>query len=726
MTSSICQLQYISVYSDDSSYHYNKFNYELFKLLRECPVDLIQMNDSFGYFETSFRLGLKNNIDLFAFPEQYMTLFGKNAKDELTEYSRMFTKSEIKIFIIDPSLSDHSFYADLISEFEFSYVHVVGNNPSITSLYDPNILFEDASSLIQLLQRDQEDIYLYLKKIDPEYDISDLSINSEMLLFDKNPYYYSNITENNYFILNQIIGNNWLEPVSPDKNDEKLYPEPNKRVENIITQVHTLDRFLTFFYDHDPQLLKGTASNPHYPILILVGPYVSKPHSNIVKGKAKTKKQKTVSKLLLCEQNKSYSFTADNEAGEILSQKEIAYTLFEVSTKLLYLDYISSLHARYTYSPVIRLPRITKSINAEVAFLNNSFPQNESKNVTIEKFGKKISSLILDDRIKDLIKERDGQIFIISDLPLEWMYIDEVPLCFTHDVCRIPEFNNNAIVNSVIAHKRQSFVITDDIIKRTLVIHCASDSDKIMQEAFKIVDSFKKDYGFQSVYCKDIDDIKDALEQYQPHLLIFDCHGTYDKKTEQCYLIIDDDNGITLSGDDIVANGIFAPLIFISACSTMPPNGLTNLLTDAFMQAGALSVTATLLPLDIHDASVSIVRLLSKLRLKENSLFHCNWLQFISHVLRTSLFHEALRYEQEHGNETAIKMTHEDVAKLLIETMVFHHRKNSIEKLKKIISDRKDSPTFNVLKNDWMSYTIIGRADLIYFDNWLKQHNKYG
>lgn len=726
MTSSICQLQYISVYSNDSSYHYNEFNYELFRLLRECPVDLIQMSDSFGYFETSFRLGLKNNIDLFAFPEQYMKLFGEKAKDELIEYSRMFTKSVIKVFIIDPSLSDHSFYADLVSKFEYSYVHVVGNNPSITSLYDADILFKDASSLIRLLQRDQEKIHLYLKDLDSEYDISNLSINPKKLLFDNNPYYYSNITENNYFILNQIIGNNWLEPVNPDKNDERLYPESHKRVDNIITQVHTLDRFLTFFYDHDPQLLDGTASNPHYPTLILVGPYVSIPHGNIIKEKSKTKKQKAASKLLLCEQNKSYSYTVDDEVGEILSPKEIAYTLLEVNTKLLYLDYISWLHARFTYSPIIRLPRITKSINAEVAFLNNSFPQNESKNVTIEKFGEKISSLILDDRIKDLIKERDGQIFVISDLPLEWMYIDEIPLCFTHDVCRIPEFNNNAIVNSVIAHKRQSFVITDDIIKRTLIIHCASDSDKTMQETFRIIDSFKKDYEFQSVYCKNVDEIKDALVQHQPHLLIFDCHGTYDKKTEQCYLIIDDDNGITLSGDDIVTNGISAPLVFISACSTMPPNGLTNLLTDAFTEAGALSVTATLLPLDIHDASVSIVRLLSKLRLKENSLFHCNWLQFISHVLRTNLFHEALRYEREHGNELAIKMTHTDTAKLLSKTMVFHHRKDSIEELKKIISGRKDSPTFNVLKNDWMSYTIIGRADLIYFDNWLKQHNKYG
>lgn len=555
----------------------------------------------------------------------------------------------------------------------------------------------------------------------------DLSINPEKLLFDQNPYHYSNITENNYFTLNQIIGNNWIEPINPDNNnDESIYPEPHRRIDNVITQVHTLDRFITFFYEHIPHLLEGTASNPHYPILILVSPYISIPHSKMTKGIARTKKQRVVSKLLLCEQNKSYSYVnvVDEKISNILSQHEIAHVLSEMNNKLLYLDYISWLHARFTYSPVIRLPRISKSINTEVAFLNNSFPQNESKNITIEKFGKKITSLVLDDQIKDLLKERDGQIFVISDLPLEWMYIDGLPLCFTHDVCRIPEFNNNAIVNSVIAHKRRRFAIEDDIIKKTLVIHCASDSDDAMQNAFKVIDSFKESYGFQSINCKNVQEIKKAIEKYQPHLLIFDCHGVYDKKSEQCHLIIDDDNGVVLSGDDIVAKGISAPLVFISACSTMPPNGLTNLLTDAFMEAGALSVTATLLPLNIHDASVSIVCLLSKLRLKENSLIHCNWLQFVSHVLRTTLFHEALRYEREHGNEIAIKMTNDDNAKLLADTMVFHNRTKSIQRLKKIISSRKDSPTFNVLKNDWMSYTIIGRADLIYFNNWLRRHDK--
>lgn len=635
MVSSICQLQYISIYLDDLSYQYNKFNYELFSLLRECPADLMQLSDPFGYYETSFRLGLMNNLDLFAFPEQYLRLFGKKAKDRLIEYSQLFTKSKIKVFIIEPKLLDHSFYADLISKFDVSYVHIINNSPSVTSYYNADILFKDARGLIQLLQRDQERIYAYLKRVDSNYDISNLSINPEKILFEQNPYHYSNITENNYFTLNQIIGNNWIEPVNPDRNDESIYPKPSKRVNNIITQVHTLDRFITFFYEQNPLLLKGTASNPHYPILILVSPYISIMYSGVIKKSAKTKKQRAVSKLFLSEQNKSYSYTVDDEISNILSYHEIGQVLLEINTKLLYLDYISWLHSRFTYSPVIRLPRVTKSINAEVAFLNNSFPQNESKNITIEKFGKKITSLVLDDQIKDLIKERDGQIFVISDLPLEWMYIDGLPLCFTHDVCRIPEFNNNAIVNSVIAHKRRRFVIEDDVIKKTLVIHCASDSDDVMQNAFKVIDSFKESYGFQSINCKNVQEIKKAIEKYQPHLLIFDCHGAYDKKSEQCHLIIDDDNGVVLSGDDIVAKGISAPLVFISACSTMPPNGLTNLLTDAFMEAGALSVTATLLPLNIHDASVTIVRLLSKLRLKENSSIHCNWLQFVSHVSRT-------------------------------------------------------------------------------------------
>ena len=39
-----------------------------------------------------------------------------------------------------------------------------------------------------------------------------------------------------------------------------------------------------------------------------------------------------------------------------------------------------------------------------------------------------------------MLKECTKQIVAITDLPIEWLPLDGIPLGFTHDICRIAEF----------------------------------------------------------------------------------------------------------------------------------------------------------------------------------------------------------------------------------------------------------------------------------------------
>ena len=59
-------------------------------------------------------------------------------------------------------------------------------------------------------------------------------------------------------------------------------------------------------------------------------------------------------------------------------------------------------------------------------------------------------------------------------------------------------------------------------------------------------------------------------------MLIFDCHGDFEEKDLSSYLVVDDKNDILLTGEDIINNNISAPIVFISACSTMPNYGYVN------------------------------------------------------------------------------------------------------------------------------------------------------
>jgi hypothetical protein len=88
----------------------------------------------------------------------------------------------------------------------------------------------------------------------------------------------------------------------------------------------------------------------------------------------------------------------------------------------------------------------------------------------ISKFGQNLSKLILSEEIKEYLLNRNGQIAVISDLPIEWLYLDEFPLCYTHDVCRIPEYNQNSIVNNYIHNQRLNFLIKSDLIEKSFAL----------------------------------------------------------------------------------------------------------------------------------------------------------------------------------------------------------------------------------------------------------------
>src|SRR5690606_26016639 len=138
-------------------------------------------------------------------------------------------------------------------------------------------------------------------------------------------------------------------------------------------------------------------------------------------------------------------------------------------------------------------------------------------------------------------------------------------------------------------------------------------------------------------------DIKAAVEEYKPDLLIFDCHGNFNEKDLSSYLVIDQSNDILLTGEDIIEHRISAPLAFISACSTMPNYGYVKFLTDAFFQAGAFVVTATFLPIKVLDASALIIRLLNNLKYQDDKVIFSNWLAFVCHTLRSMLIYETVR-----------------------------------------------------------------------------------
>ena len=83
-----------------------------------------------------------------------------------------------------------------------------------------------------------------------------------------------------------------------------------------------------------------------------------------------------------------------------------------------------------------------KNINSELSFvgikniekLATSPSKNKSTRKAMETIGKKIVSEALVPSTVEMLQKSVTQIVAMTDLPIEWMMIDGVPLGFSHDV----------------------------------------------------------------------------------------------------------------------------------------------------------------------------------------------------------------------------------------------------------------------------------------------------
>jgi hypothetical protein len=709
----------ITLITEEKSYSDTPFCCWALNLIRQIPHDILQLEDIINVYEINFTYNFKTSVELFSLPNTFFKSSTSDALQNFKGYSESFNNTLIKVFLIDSRVKSHENISFVIDNVSHGYFACFGENDSCPKLYKKNKIFKNHSEFISLIRRDidkiQDSISLYYSQQNPSIKIEkSLKINERKTFADQNVLPGSNLAENNYYILNQIIGNFWMENPNTIKQNIRL-TKPSERSNEIINQAIKLDKFSYLMYDKLGVKMVDVFQ-PILPPLILISPYHF-PKQKVVYKKP-TKNEKLYLKIANCEQGLDYQHYLDEDISDKISKTEYETIVKLASSRLKYLDYVGFLHAKFSYSPVIRLPLIGKSINTDLSHFENNFSSKTASTNKIYKLGMKLKELLITDELSKYLKERNGQIVVISDLPIEWLNNGELPLCFTHDVCRIPEFNKNGIVNSVIQNQRFPYQIPKDILKKTLIIHCANSDETTMNAMFNLIDNYKSEYLFNSERCNTLNEINNAIQKYKPELLIFDCHGGFDKKTLSSFLIIDGKKNVILTGEDIIKNRISAPLVFLSACSTMPNYGYVKFLSDAFIEAGAYTVTATFLPILITDAATLIVRLLGKLSQVASNPYHMNWLNLISHVLRTTLIYESIiKAKQKKLIENLDENT---IAEILTESMYFPNREEAYKKLNTLIKKNATSVDFSLfdLNNEWLSYSIIGRADLIYFQNW--------
>lgn len=568
------------------------------------------------------------------------------------------------------------------------------------------------------------------------------SLNLKKFPYDfKNEYFPFGPIRNNYFHINQVA----LDFSSGNENNLMTYkeleaisrsiimnPEQHDRQRTQIESLELFDKLVSGIFNHyDIQFDNLENINP--PIIISF-PY----HSPILKNEMEKIDQKVLEhfkvnykqfvRILQVEQDRNYLIHYQGTDQVMDKIKDVVFeSVSELQNRIYYLDLASFLHASILYSPTMRLPVIGSSINREASFVKPSnfgrlsqFKNRKRIKNTIYSLGHKIVSEKLRKTTIKYLSDRQSQVVSISDAPIEWMVFDDIPFCFTHDICRIPEspissvnsqYNSN-LVNQLVLNKT-----TLDFGKILIVYGTTEDAFKEWQD---VVEKLSELLGFTTVAPNTIQELASIIDSVKPTMIIFDCHGGFNQATYSTYLEIGSEK---LTNEKVIEYSISAPIIYLSACGTAPNYGFVNTIAQGFFESGALSVTSTFLPIDVNSGSINYINLLQDIGMALESGIFKNLLEFLRFTDRKTFLDSVLeRFKRSSTSSeySRIEGYFNDLKKKLFSVRERHELfkeiyNSKVEGLSKILEE---------VIPEYLFYTHLGRSDLLYFESWLVYNDK--
>lgn len=458
-------------------------------------------------------------------------------------------------------------------------------------------------------------------------------------------------------------------------------------------------------------------SDQNYPSMIIAAPYTTKDVRDFFKLMAHEEKEmKAVDKVVELEQTSNYCYDVKADGFDISFDTMNTYIKLFHASRLDFIDIVANLHCSFHFSPYLRLPLVCKSVNTELSIVgakrNKQLAYSKDRQAydkAIHNVGDVLSKKLLAPKTVKMLEQMPAQIVAMTDLPIEWMEVEGVPLGFSHDVCRIPETPASGMLTHYgVSRFYSHYKIPEDILTKTLVVYgCREEAFKVWQDK---ADVTARALGAKTEICESLKEFEDAVEKHKPELLIIDTHGGTDLTIHQSYIYMGEEK---VYPKDIAERKIHAQMIFISACNTAPCYNDVNTVANAFLEVGASAVTSSYLPLDVDESSVLYIRIMKQLNIAAKHNIHRNWLAFVSHILRTSYIMTPLVESVREGKKIDPILT----GKLNTMSMVFENRAKMYRKL------RDGEEVVEGLKTDYskavphyLMYTTIGRADLIEFE----------
>ncbi|MFS2107180.1 CHAT domain-containing protein [Ralstonia sp. Ralssp135] len=302
--------------------------------------------------------------------------------------------------------------------------------------------------------------------------------------------------------------------------------------------------------------------------------------------------------------------------------------------------------------------RIANSVNLNLPALKNieilskRGGKNNEKQVQ-RAFASYIKSLKSDvgDLTIDFLKKRSRFCRVCSDVPLEWVYIDKLPLMMSHEISRTPMTPGNFVLQY--AASGDPIAIRESGLHKILVVRSFEENDPLKPVLQRTVEGFdiseRIKVNFVDVASKE--EAISALNEFDGYVVVFDCHGGHDGEDSIGWLQLGKERCNTWEFAHVAR---IPPIVLLSACSTAPIGGSHASVANGFLRSGAYSVVGTFLPVDGLSSAAFMARIIYRIdaflpAIKGLGFDFVTWRTFISGFLRMSYVTDVLRYFIEIG-----------------------------------------------------------------------------
>lgn len=276
-----------------------------------------------------------------------------------------------------------------------------------------------------------------------------------------------------------------------------------------------------------------------------------------------------------------------------------------------YLSVVLALYALCYRQPVLRTPQLSSSLFGRLRGLRRTYEGHNWH--AFQRDLEKFTNAVLDElspQVRDFLRTTPSDnVKFISDLPLEWLPVDGVPLMFQRTLSRVPLTPGNAPYAHLNAC-REDLWIGPEEAQRVLVCNCLSSGDRLNAYAKLFVEGLEG-LGARHSYVAptSVKEYAAALLSHKPYILVHWGHGSYDRSRDRGYLHIGNEK--TQIWD--LADCSVPPIVLLAACNSAAIAETHNTPANGWLALGARSVLATYFPVQADLTCILFGRIFGNL-----------------------------------------------------------------------------------------------------------------